>query len=162
MKMINPYEEFIELGLKEEHLKKFLSQFKGNIDMRYKIPKTQPKTPQDTVDRTIVENEIYRKAKVSILNAQRKQVGYGLDKYPEPLNSNTWDTIETIDHIIEESIDKLHYLVMLRIKLEQEMISKNEEKSVKKHNDHCDAFTYSFLAGSDFDGEYIQGDEEDE
>ncbi len=51
-------------------------------------------------------------------------MAYGLEKYPEPLNADTWSIIETIDHIIDETIDKLHYLVMLRIKFENE----NREK----------------------------------
>lgn len=89
-------------------------------DSRYKTPKSDPKADEQLIKKTIEANEIYSRAKEHILNAQRKQVGYGLDKYPEPLNADTWSAIETIDHIIEESVDKLHYLCMLRIKLEQE------------------------------------------
>lgn len=88
-------------------------------DSRYNEPKGAPKTSEKMVDETIQSTEIYRRAKMQIMNAQRKQVAYGLDKYPEPLNADTWSTVETIDHIIDESIDKLHYLNMLRIKLEQ-------------------------------------------
>jgi hypothetical protein len=100
---------------------------KGKVDMRYNTPKAEPKASEELVNKTISETEIYRRAKLAILQAQQRQVGYGIDKYPEPLNANTWSTIETIDHIIEESIDKLHYLVMLRIKLEQDVIKDNVE-----------------------------------
>ena len=50
---------------------------------------------------------------------------YGIDKYPEPLNPNTWSMIETINHAIDEGIDKLHYLVMLIVKMEQVLVESN-------------------------------------
>lgn len=86
-------------------------------DVRYNVPKQEPKVSEEDITRTIQTTSIYAKAKEVILNAQRRQVAYGLEKYPEPLNANTWSTVETIDHIIDESIDKLHYLVMLRERL---------------------------------------------
>lgn len=93
----------------------------GESDDRYLVPKELPKVSDDIIDDVINSTEIYKRAKTEILNAQRKQVGYGIDKYPEPLNADTWTTIETIDHIIDESIDKLHYLIMLRIKFEKDL-----------------------------------------
>ena len=110
-------------------------------DTRYYEPKEKPKASRELVDKTVRDTEIYRRAKLAILsdsdltvhskevilNAQRKQVAYGIDKYPEPLNPNTWSSVETIDHIFDESIDKLHYLVMLTIKLEQELVSRPSE-----------------------------------
>lgn len=89
-------------------------------DHRYKVPKEAPKASDEDVEATIERNEIYQRTQRAILSAQHKQVAYGLDKYPEPLNADTWSHIETIDHIIDESIDKLHYLMMLRIKLERD------------------------------------------
>lgn len=86
-------------------------------DSRYREPKKAPKVMGSLVEETIENTAIYKEAKELILNAQRKQVAYGIEKYPEPLNPNSWDTVETIDHIIDESIDQLHYLVMLRMKL---------------------------------------------
>lgn len=88
-------------------------------DRRYNDPKGAPKASYEQVRETIEATEIYNRAKELILKAQRKQVAYGLDKYPEPLNADTWSLVETIDHILDESIDKTHYLVMLRIKLEE-------------------------------------------
>src|SRR5690606_14079309 len=107
------------------------SDFDGEAtDTRYRIPKTEPKASDELVEETIRNTEIYRRAQLHILEAQRRQVAYGLDKYPEPLNANTWDILETIDHITDESIDKLHYLIMLRIKLEQ--LLRSEERRVGK------------------------------
>lgn len=101
-------------------------------DTRYNVPKEKPKASPSLIDETINETSIYKdvaeriseleyeRAKKHIINMQRKQVGYGLDKYPEPLNADSWTAIETIDHIIEETIDKLHYLVMLQQKLKSQ------------------------------------------
>lgn len=104
----------------------------GGGDSRYNVPKEKPKASPSLIDKTIEETSIYKdvaerineleyeRAKKHIINMQRKQVGYGLDKYPEPLNADSWTAIETIDHIIEETIDKLHYLVMLQQKLKSQ------------------------------------------
>lgn len=92
----------------------------GFEDTRYKKPKKDPKASKKLVEETIDNNDIYKWAKEIILNAQKDQVAYGIDKYPEPLSSSTWTMIETMKHIIEESVDKLHYEVMLLIKLELE------------------------------------------
>lgn len=88
-------------------------------DARYNEPKEAPKADEKLVEETIEQTEIYRRAKELILKAQKKQVAYGLDKYPTPLSADVWDILETIDHILDESIDKTHYLVMLRIHLER-------------------------------------------
>jgi hypothetical protein len=109
----------------------------SEVDPRYNVSKEAPKASNELVKDTIIETEIYRRARIAvlqhmtigresktaILHVQRKQVAYGLDKYPEPLNPNTWSINETVDHIMDESIDKLHYLIMLRIKLEQQLAS---------------------------------------
>ena len=109
----------------------------GMADPRYNEPKSAPKADSELVEETIVSTEIYRRARLAvlqdktlnpearnvILQAQARQVAYGIDKYPEPLNPNTWSIFETVEHIMDESIDKLHYLIMLRIKLEQSLVS---------------------------------------
>jgi len=120
-------------------------------DSRYNVPKEEPKSSQAEIDKAIMENEIYRKSKMTIMQAQRKQIGYGLDKYPETLNPNSWTVLETIDHIIEESVDRLHYLGMLRIQLEQMLI--NEAKEDK--HDVADSIRYAIerLTGADLDGD---------
>jgi hypothetical protein len=89
------------------------------VDTRYIEPKAPPTAKLAEIEEIIKQTEIYRRTRVHLNKIQRKQVAYGMQKYPEPLNADTWSTIETIDHIIDESMDKLHYLVMLRIKLEQ-------------------------------------------
>jgi hypothetical protein len=126
-------------------------------DTRYNIPKEAPKASEELISKTIRETEIYRRVNLHILNAQRKQVAYGLDKYTEPLNANTWSIIETIDHIIDESIDKLHYLVMLRIKFEESAAKEMDE--AEKHRDMWDALTYSYemMRCIDTDGDKLVG-----
>lgn len=116
------------------------STMKDKVDTRYNEPKGEPKADEETIKNVIESNSIYKKAKETILKAQQKQVGYGLDKYPEPLNANSWDTVETIDHIMEESVDKLHYLAMLREKMvssagvaDRLMLDKDLIKNLTKH-----------------------------
>lgn len=94
-------------------------------DMRYNIPRLPPNASDDLVENTILANDIYRETRGAMLDAQRRQVAYGLAKYPEPLNADTWTIIETIDHIISETVDKLHYLTTLKHKLQQ----RTEEKA---------------------------------
>lgn len=127
---------FVE-GLEELNRKGIYIDGQPVGDTRYNVPKAPPETDSELVEETIMNTEIYRRARLavvqahflsgesrtSILEAQRKQVAYGLDKYPEPLNPNTWTIGETVEHIMDESIDRLHYLIMLRIKLEQSLVS---------------------------------------
>lgn len=141
------YLDLLNKGLTMDHVNLYAQQQEVKKDTRYNVPKEEPKASQESINQTIMETEIYRKAKLAILQAQKKQVAYGIDKYPEPLNSNTWSTLETIDHIIDESIDKLHYLVMLRIKMEQQLVCEKTDDAV---NDCLDAIRY-VAAGSDMD-----------
>lgn len=122
------FKNMINKSYDADHAKQYEQAFKElaitmeeSGDTRYNIPKTTPKASEEQITDTINNTQIYKEAKDIIVNAQRKQVAYGIDKYPEPLNPNSWSTVETIDHIIDESIDKLHYLVMLRIKLLREI-----------------------------------------
>jgi hypothetical protein len=87
--------------------------------MEFGQMKQSPKATEAQITATIDENEIYRRVRAAINAPQRFQVGYGIDKYPEPLTADTWTIIETLDHIIGETIDKLHYLTMLKIKFEK-------------------------------------------
>lgn len=135
---------YMERSLPGESYSSFLKRM-GYIrqepvaDTRYNIPKEAPKSTYHDIFEAIQSNPIYRevserigeasydRAKQTIIMAQHKQVGYGLDKYPETLNGNSWTAVETVDHIIEETIDKLHYLVMLQHKLKQQ-----EEENKRK------------------------------
>lgn len=126
-------------------------------DVRYRNPKQEPQATEEEVSKTIEETEIYRKAKEEILKAQRKQVAYGIDKYPEPLNADSWSTVETIEHIIDETIDKLHYLVMLKIKLEREAIAEDAIPVGKVHETgHLDIMALRD-AFTDFKPEFTPG-----
>jgi hypothetical protein len=143
-------------------------------DVRYNQPKEAPKASEELVDETIEDTEIYKRAKERVLQAQRKQVAYGLDKYPTPLNADVWDILETIDHIIDEGVDKLHYLIMLQIHLERmaereaEMAEEeardmmNYVNSINpKNSDLADTLNYQIRAGADLDGDIITTDSGD-
>jgi len=117
-------------------------------DYRYRNPKEAPKVSEELITKTINDTEIYSKAREAMFNAQRKQVAYGIEKYPEPLNADTWSIIETIEHTIDESVDKLHYLVMLKIQLERLLVeeepkdkafelSESIQKLMNERNNHC-------------------------
>lgn len=120
-------------------------------DSRYNNPKESPKTSEEIITKIIADTEIYRRARYliasmwsedtrpTVLQAQRKQVAYGTEKYPEPLNANTWSIVETIDHAIDESIDKLHYLIMLRIKFEQDEIDNSTIEIIEKIDNMIDS-----------------------
>lgn len=97
-------------------------------DHRYNEPKTKHKATEEQIDEALESTEIYKRAKELILNAQRGQIGYGIDKYPRTLSADVWNILETIDHILGEDIDKTHYLVMLRIHLER-MVKEETIKS---------------------------------
>lgn len=86
-------------------------------DSRYNIPKKDHGFTNEEVDKVIDNNMIYSKAREELKNAQRRQVGYGMSKYPEPLTADSWTIIETLNHDIEETADSLHYKIMLREKL---------------------------------------------
>lgn len=87
--------------------------------------KEAPKTDRKDVHKEIQSNEIYRRVRMAMYAAQERQVAYGMDKYPETLTADTWTTLETIDHIISETVDKLHYLTMLRIKEEKRLMDED-------------------------------------
>ena len=106
--------EFAEIGKDHcvEHGKKFL----------YPVPSKKE------VDEAIDSNDIYREVKEAILDAQRSQVSYGMQKYPELLNPLSWDMVEAIEHKIQEQIDALHYTVMHKHQLMKYL----KENDIKK------------------------------
>lgn len=123
------YEVDVQLGSEKERLAKTAKFEAVSGDTRYLKPKEDPIAPDGVVDKLIQENPIYREAHQRLmLSSQRKQVAYGFDKYVETLNVNSWDTIETLDHIIDESIDKLHYLIMLKMKIQMKLERGSDDK----------------------------------
>lgn len=96
-------------------------------DTRYNIPKTAPNVDATKVMAEIFTNPIYFDVLKLMMNMtpeqkvmtdeQKSQVGYGLSKYPESLNEESWSTVETIEHAMSEVVDLLHYLSMLKIKM---------------------------------------------
>ena len=107
--------EALYLEAKEELLNAHDEQAKG--DVRYNVPKKDHGFSNQEIDIVIDSTSIYSEAKEELLNAQRRQVGYGMGKYPEALTAESWDIIETLNHDIEETADSLHYKIMLRQKL---------------------------------------------
>lgn len=133
-------------------------------DIRYNDPKKKPKATSEQAQEAIESNDIYSRAKAAILKAQEKQVAYGLDKYPEPLTATTWTMLETFDHLIDESIDKLHYLVMLRVKMEDLANAELEElksayetagytSETTRKDDAETLFDSYVIGGADMDGD---------
>ena len=139
-------------------------------DIRYKDPKKKPKATSEQAQEAIESNDIYSRAKAAILKAQEKQVAYGLDKYPEPLTATTWTMLETFDHLIDESIDKLHYLVMLRVKMEDLANAELEElksayetagytSETTRKDDAESLFESYVMGGADMDGDVAYSNE---
>lgn len=122
------YEAYEQLQLFNE-----LTEDGELLDTRYNEPKGKPRASKEVIDAVIDTNEIYLRSRYAIkqyadkhlvdilLDAQREQVGYGIDKYPEPLNKDSWTIEETLEHIISEGIDRLHYENMLILKVKKEM-----------------------------------------
>lgn len=122
-------QELREKGYTDEEILNKLSKQqeyynKPTGDIRYNEPKSEPETSYEDAEDAIQANQIYREAKERILRAQNHQVRYGLDKYPEALNPDSWDILETIDHAMDEMVDQMHYMQMLRIKLEERLEDK--------------------------------------
>ena len=87
-------------------------------DVRYNTPKLPPQAKEDAVTKAINENPIYREVNSLLKDeeskkAQRKQIAYGLDKYPETLNPDSWSTSEALEHLQSELVDALHYIGLL-------------------------------------------------
>ena len=85
-------------------------------DLRYNEQKPEIDEMKEKAREVLEENEIYKR----VNERQLAQIAYGLKKYPEPLNQDTWSMLETIDHIMDEFTDAMHYLEMLKMKLEKE------------------------------------------
>lgn len=77
--------------------------------------KQKPKATEEEVSKAIAENPIYAEA----IEQYRGQIAYGIDKYPETLNLNTWTLVETLDHKISEMVDELNYTIMLKQQIQK-------------------------------------------
>jgi hypothetical protein len=83
--------------------------------------KTDPKTAEAL--RGYIEqkqkhhrNPIYLESRQAFLSVQESQIDKGADKYPEPLNPNSWTIDELVDHGLMELVDQVHYTVSIRAK----------------------------------------------
>lgn len=88
-----------------------------------------PKPSIEDIDKAIQSNDIYREVRDAMLDNQRSQVGYGMQKYPELLNPLSWDMVESLDHKIQEQVDELHYTVMHKHQLIKYLQEHNIEKA---------------------------------
>lgn len=70
--------------------------------------------PTEVIREAIKNNPIYAEA----MEHYESQIGYGISKYPETLNRDTWDLKETLAHEISEIVDQLNYKVMLKQKVD--------------------------------------------
>lgn len=89
--------------------------------------------------------KFYEKALKTFQRVQKSQINKGLDKYPEPLNPDSWTTIELIEHALQENIDQLHYLTAMlekektkasictgsKMYSDEELESKSKEELIK-------------------------------
>ena len=94
-------------------------------DKRYNKPKlVQPLATEAAAVKAIAENPYYREGNALLKDeeskeAQMKQIKYGLDKYPETLNGESWTPLEVLDHIQSELVDALHYISLWKEKIKE-------------------------------------------
>lgn len=60
---------------------------------------------------------------------QRNQIQKGIEKYPNTFNPREWSPQELLNHALEETVDLTHYLVGLKVLLDD----RDEEISRLKH-----------------------------
>jgi hypothetical protein len=86
-------------------------------------------------ERKIIEHKnhpLYIDAQNFWNDVQRQQIMKGMEKYPEPLNPESWTFEQLIEHAMQENVDQAHYLTALREKSrEQDTYIKKLEKRVK-------------------------------
>jgi hypothetical protein len=59
-------------------------------------------------------------------DVQRQQIIKGMEKYPEPLNPQSWTFEQLIEHAMQENVDQAHYLTALREK------SREQDKRIRE------------------------------
>ena len=62
-------------------------------------------------------------------HTQDSQIQKGIEKYPEPFNPRSWSPQELLNHALEEAVDLTHYLVGLKVLLDD----KDDEIRNLKH-----------------------------
>lgn len=69
-----------------------------------------------TIDKHFSNSVYYNAAKMAH-NTRNDQIIKGLKKYDEPLNPQSWEPQELIQHAFDENIDQQHYLAALSEKV---------------------------------------------
>lgn len=60
--------------------------------------------------------DLYKRARMWWLKTQVEQMEKGLEKYGRPLDPQEWTSEQLVEHIMQESVDLVHYVMALREK----------------------------------------------
>lgn len=61
-------------------------------------------------------NPLYVDARRMYEDTQKRQINKGLEKYPEPLNADSWSIDDLVQHAFDELVDQSHYIIALKFK----------------------------------------------
>lgn len=61
-------------------------------------------------------NPLYAEAATAFRSTQLDQIDKGAEKYPEPLNADSWTIDQFVDHELMELVDGIHYIIGIRVK----------------------------------------------
>jgi hypothetical protein len=76
----------------------------------------------------------YQKARELWMDTQTEQILKGLKKYPEPFTPTHWTPKQLLTHLLQESVDQVHYavgLMELIEELEQRIFRQNAQLAEK-------------------------------
>lgn len=84
------------------------------------LAELEKKGPKFLEDLKLQEkNRLYKDANFLFQRTQYKQMFKATEKYPEPLNPDSWTADELVDHAFQELVDQSHYLTALLLKVRQ-------------------------------------------
>jgi sRNA-binding regulator protein Hfq len=90
-------------------------------------------------------NQLYKDANFLYNRTQLKQMIKGVEKYPNPLNVNDWDSNEVINHALEEMVDLSHYITLMKYKLDQ--LEREKEEAISQAIYWKDKYQNTFKVG---------------
>jgi hypothetical protein len=64
-------------------------------------------------------NWVYKEARELTEEVRREQIMKGAAKYPVPLGDADWTPLQLVNHAMQENVDQVHYLTMLKFEIEQ-------------------------------------------
>lgn len=90
--------------------------------------------------RNHLTHPLYKAANFAWQRTQIQQIVKGAEKYPEPLNPDSWTAKQLVEHALQENVDQVHYLVSLGEKVEEleKLADKYKEDAIywKKKYEH--------------------------